>query len=180
MTPLEVGRPATGEWPEALQTLFPADPQRGVFRRRPWWQMLTPSARSLAPAPRLGAVRTDGEIVELEPGTLTPPTWETLAARRHEVERCIEQHDRRFPLPFPGVRPGQLWAWLDEEGDRPVSTLMVLRRARDTGPTKLWHTDRTALYGTTEDLTEGTLSGCFLVADVACPHLAPWAPPESP
>lgn len=177
MTLPEVGRPVTGEWPEALQALFPADPQRGVFRRRPWWRMLTPSARSLAPAPRLGAVRTDGEVVELEPGTFTPPTWETLAARRHEVERCIEQHDRRFPLPFPGVRPGQLWAWVHAaRGTEGVGTVAIQRRSARGR----WHTNRLAPDCVETPDFEDFLRGCFLVADAACPHLAPWAPQESP
>ena len=71
-----------------------------------------------------------------------------------------EEKDAVSPLPFPGVRPGQIWA--DENGN-------TARVTHEKFP------------GEVKEI-EARLKGLgyvFLLADPICPHLAPWAPSEN-
>ena len=76
----------------------------------------------------------------------------------------VAAHDAAHPLPHPGYRAGQVWA--DDNGSSVVVCAF--------------------LYGTvwTSRDTTGVLRADFarawpyLMADPACPHLAPWSPAE--
>lgn len=93
-------------------------------------------------------------------------------------------YDRGRPLSHPGFRPGQMWA---KERDGIVTTYRITdARPRwvDIGKesersVQAFEFDSRSTPRTEEELM-GWLIGCFLIADLTCPHLAPWAPPEQP
>ena len=70
-------------------------------------------------------------------------------------------HDAANPLPHPGFRAGQVWAAEDGES----TTIM---RATST---RVWVCDD-------EPSPEFTRAYPYLMADPACPWLAPWSPSE--
>ena len=74
----------------------------------------------------------------------------------------MEFADGVRPLPHPGFRAGQVWAAEDGES----TTIM-----RSTS-TRVWVCDD-------EPPPEFTRGYPYLMADPACPHLAPWAPATS-
>jgi hypothetical protein len=82
-----------------------------------------------------------------------------------DVLALLERLDRERPLPHPGFRVGQIWA-RDDGSARIVQAFiegepLILAAAIDAN-----------------GLTVRPLPPefCYLVADPACPHLAPWSP----
>lgn len=74
------------------------------------------------------------------------------------------EYDAKYPIPHPGYRAGQIWA--TEDGDS-VSISKIRNYTDNFG---LWAGDA---YWTRQDF-EGVYP--YLIADPACPHLAPWSP----
>jgi hypothetical protein len=76
----------------------------------------------------------------------------------------VAAHDAAHPLPHPGYRAGQVWA--DDAGDSVVVTCArggwVWLSEGDDG----WSPSQFAK------------AYPYLMADPACPHLAPWSPAE--
>jgi len=79
------------------------------------------------------------------------------------VERAAA-HDAANPLPHPGFRAGQVWA--DAHGESTV----ILRATS----TRVWAGDNAV----GEPPSEFARIYPFLMADPACPWLAPWSPSE--
>lgn len=120
---------------------------------RPWWRVKGTDDIGTV------YVRSDGASV-LSDGHLT------------------EAHDLKDPLPFPGVRVGQVWAatcYRDPEKLRFMASVVEfdpdrVSRGRRLTPWLLgsdWVGDA--------EIRE-VLSEAFLMADPVFPHLAPWAP----
>ena len=70
-------------------------------------------------------------------------------------------HDAAYPLPHPGYRAGQVWA--AEDGD----SLLVL-----------WVQDGEPVGANEDYLRHKPHRYPYLMADPACPHLAPWSPAQ--
>jgi len=91
----------------------------------------------------------------------------TELARPYNEVLTVE-HDAKNPLPHPGYRAGQVWA--DEDGGSIVivavhiHAVKPLQTANDLGGWLEWEFARAYPY---------------LMADPACPHLAPWSPAEA-
>ena len=87
-----------------------------------------------------------------------------------EVARIDAEH----PLPHPGYRAGQIWA--DENGN----SILVLFRSETSILTvktmPMWGPSFTGYSGSGDDFL---LDYPYLIADPACPHLAPWSPVEN-
>lgn len=146
-------------WPAGLAERYPVAP--GRLKDRPWWE---------------GRSRRDGLTIRSDAerggGGYTVPAERIGDSWRYEqVENAAqaqEAWDRVRPIPHPGFRVGQVWA---EVTDRKAAVSIV----ECTGH---WY-----LGGSTQGLTQAALEvllqGAFLVADPACPWLAPWAPCDS-
>lgn len=78
----------------------------------------------------------------------------------------VAAYDAERPIPHPGYRAGQVWA--REDGSSVVVTLALLS-ANDV-----------VLYfvGGSWKSEEFARAYPYLMADPACPHLAPWSPVE--
>jgi len=136
--------------PEAVQAAFPCE--AGNLRERPWWYK---SRHGVSGADCLR--RSD------DPHT-TVPTVEDAAA-----------HDAANPLPHPGFRAGQVWA--AEDGTS--VTLLAVNTRNPAYP--LMALDFAGDHGAMVDTwSTRPFSRCFpyLMADPACPWLAPWSPAE--
>lgn len=123
-------------WPTPLTEMFPLDPL--LDRERPWWRMQTPTPR--------------------DAGCDMPPLWRRTADQRiHDPTHGTRAElDAREPLPHPGFRVGQIWAWR--------------RHGQEAFNTKLLVTDIEVAFSAPRQR--------FLISDQACPWLAPWAPAE--
>ena len=135
--------------PEAVQAAFPC--QSDQVPSRPWWR---DTVRGWGMRIHM---RTDFSAVRI--GEQTP-----------------EAFDAANPLPHPGFRAGQVWA--AEDGSS-VALLAINKRnpayplmALDFGG------DHEAVVDT---WSTRPFSRCFpyLMADPACPWLAPWSPAEN-
>jgi hypothetical protein len=88
----------------------------------------------------------------------------------HTTAFTVEQaavHDAANPLPHPGFRAGQVWV-----GERGQSVIF-LSVAHDTG----WVAHH--VQGIRPVLLDSLAHMYpYLMADPACPHLAPWSPAE--
>jgi len=99
--------------------------------------------------------------------------------------------DQRLPISHPGFRPGQVWAMDDAIGYCAMQIVETyLADASDPDHAEgLWATvvaGPDARYSDNlggrkplhyrEDRLRAQLASWFLLADPACPHLAPWAP----
>ncbi len=71
--------------------------------------------------------------------------------------------DAKYPNPHPGFRAGQIW--VDKDGWGIVITSNL--------DSTIWTT-----IGTRWSPEEFERAYPYLVADPACPHLAPWSPVE--
>lgn len=85
----------------------------------------------------------------------------------------IEQIDADHPLPFPGLRTGQVWALPFPLGDEGFATLTVQSERRINGTITFDLGGRSPL---TPSQFLARVRHAFLLADPICPHLAPWAP----
>lgn len=89
----------------------------------------------------------------------------------------------RHPLPWPGLRVGQIWAKPGltlEDGtlaDLQIKTLLEADASTEGGY-DFW--DFALLTGAPSSEPEliNFLANSFLLYDPMCPHLAPWAPPK--
>lgn len=72
--------------------------------------------------------------------------------------------DANYPLPHPGYRAGQVWA--DDNG----SSVVVCAFLYGT----VWTSQR----GSRPSRPDFARAWPYLMADPACPHLAPWSPCE--
>ena len=162
-------------YPEILRTMFPLRPEhtwegsRGAAQiqepERPWWH-------------RCGGVfkRTDGCILMREPNGY----WFEMPEHLKLPSICLDRSpkvpwtdeffaraDSAFPVPHPGIRPGQIWA-----NDQGV-TIMILSQHD-------WLDSKCNMPGRyTTEQRAAKLATYFLVSDQACPWLAPWAPPRA-
>ena len=137
--------------PEAVQAAFPCE--AGSVRERPWWYK---SRHGVSGADCLR--RSD------DPHT-TAPTVEHAAI-----------YDAANPRPHPGFRAGQVWA--AEDGSS--VTLLAINKRNPAYPLMAldFGGDHEAVVDT---WSTRPFSRCFpyLMADPACPWLAPWSPAEN-
>jgi len=138
--------------PEAVQAAFPRE--AGSLRERPWWYK---SRHGVSGADCLR--RSD------DPHT-TVPTVEDAAA-----------HDAANPLPHPGFRAGQVWA--AEDGSS--VTVLGYKKERRFPVTAMHYGRESASVPSFADEWEANTFAQaypYLMADPACPWLAPWSPSE--
>lgn len=114
------------------------------------------------------ATRTDGLVLPLsvqgsQQWRLPGEPWTTL----DKVE-AMAAWDAEQPVPHPGVRPGQIWA-------RDVGTMLDIQSILD-GDSAGNVVTRTRQWAYHD--AQVFFRDAFLVSDAACPHLAPWAPPQ--
>lgn len=156
-------------WPVLLTRLYPL--AAGVLTERPWW------------------VHDEGG-------------WYKRSDNQLDREMRTHNIDRLTPLPFPGLRVMQTWAvnvttasaavftiteydtGHEEDIDirlfNPTTDRRVVIRAGGTGPVidvvvlraRPWHAG--GAWITDAELLALCQAG-YLLADVVCPHLAPWA-----
>lgn len=74
----------------------------------------------------------------------------------------FERYDREDAVPHPGIRAGQVWAWVTTDG-------IVEQRV-------IWKVTVDPKDPALEAAFEALPPDAFLMADPACPHLAPWGP----
>ncbi len=91
-----------------------------------------------------------------------PSEREQLVYIIHPTAEQTAKRDAESPLPHPGYRAGQVWA--NEKGYS-VAVLAAALGAVATS-TREWDEDEFARFYP------------YLMADPACPHLAPWSPAE--
>jgi hypothetical protein len=99
------------------------------------------------------------------PRTSAPQGEEAVKLFPEAIQRTFPGINDRLPkhsLPHPGYRAGQVWA--REDG---LSTTLTT-----VAPDWVW----TSAHGTGEPLHEFAREWPYLMADPACPHLAPWLP----
>ena len=93
------------------------------------------------------------------PGCLPERPWHT-----DMTPAKAAAHDAAYPLPHPGYRAGQVWA-----GD--VGDSVVVTHVRGGW---VWLSEGDDAWSPTVFASEYP----YLMADPACPHLAPWSPAE--
>jgi hypothetical protein len=89
-------------------------------------------------------------------------------ATREDVLALLERLDRERPLPHPGFRVGQIWAG---ENGRAWPVMGLEHPTADGPKPMIIENTPTGLKSYTFPQVE-----LYLVADPACPHLAPWSP----
>ena len=157
-------------FPSALYEACPTQQGSGIVLDRPWWRMCfePPMAGWYVRTDMLLSLATD----DLNQAIIFGPPWMIGM----ELHAGLAEFDKRHPAKHPRWRAGQVW------GDKYGNTVVLSRFGRGT------------LYWIEPD-SDGWLSFCqeheecigsgkkfnypFLVADPACPHLAPWAPAEA-
>ena len=135
-------------FPRELIAAYPGDPLSSRIPDRPWW--------------RFNPAGFGGDYVRFG---AHGDTW-TAESPGHAARLDVEH-----PMPFPGVRVGQVWAH-HELPAKPLGVFAV-------------SDFRLGMYRVGSAwLNEGEAaslcSRAFLLADPACPHLAPWAPAANP
>lgn len=143
-------------FPEVVQKAFPLP---GRLPERPWWCCV----QHYEGQPRYR--RMDDINRPRDSGAGMP--LESLVFTIHPTSDHAAKADSQNPIPHPGYRAGQVWA--AENGSSVVLMSVTNKSAwicRD-------------LQGITPASLD-TLAGLYpyLVADPACPHLAPWSPVE--
>ena len=142
-------------FPRAVQDEFPCGPS--VLPDRPWWSF-NQDYRGVPRYRRNDYIPT----IRDEQVHIIHPTAEEAA-----------QYDAHNPIPHPGYRAGQVWA--AEDG----TSRVVLGKVVDI-----------LAISTTDSFEERVVVGWpttsfaqkyyYLMADPACPHLAPWSPAQKP
>ena len=119
---------------------------RPMFATRPWWRQ-HPDVY----------MRVDG----------------AEASTHHRMQAIDESR----PLPHPGFRVGQVWARMraSQDGVLFVSQIGSYDPDGGSGPRENGAWLLGDEWMPEEELAD-LLEGAFLMADPACPHLAPWAP----
>lgn len=150
-------------WPTALLPMFPTHPLQ--VPTRPWWSRIEWGICTQLK-------RVDGAVIAS--GT-TADAWEAVASA----------YDARRPMPHPGVRVGQTWALVSPAPGWPLASVFTITEFDPkhehfpndgSGPGYF-----PAFFVGSSWMPQTELEGlvapdCFLVADTACPWLAPWAP----
>jgi hypothetical protein len=113
--------------------------------------------------------------IEFQPHVMLPdaiqgqrrliPALDTGANKQYLAKTDEEsaEADAKYPIPHPGFRAGQVWA--AEDGPS-VSIVEV--------GTAIW----AGSAGRNWTKPDFALAYPYLIADPACPHLAPWSPAE--
>lgn len=174
-------------WPAILAKLYPPTPDR--WAERPWWRSDEPDD----PSRSVHLERTDRTFVSMNRNCGKTPD---------DAQKRARAIDNTIPLPFPGLRVGQTWAVNvtetfasvftitahDVEHEEQVGTtypgkaLGPADRVIGTGSRtylgapvvrcRPWHAGGSWI--TDAELLDLCKDG-YLLADVVCPHLAPWA-----
>ena len=87
----------------------------------------------------------------------------------------LEDYDAKNPLPHPGYRAGQVWA---AEIGSSRTLLAVSPRGTMVTLVKMIMDPESEPRTSTLDCEELHEAYPYLMADPACPHLAPWSPAE--
>lgn len=92
-----------------------------------------------------------------------PSDREQLVYIIHSTAEHTSAHDAKNPIPHPGYRAGQVWA-------------------DDVGRSVVCASERGSFLSlaVAEPLSLDAAGYRYLMGDPACPHLAPWSPPEPP
>lgn len=136
--------------PRCLQDMFPCS--RPTFAARPWWaQHDLPQVKA--------ARRRDGVVVF-----------------NSDLDD-MRDRDEALPLPHPGFRVGQVWALMGHDDERLlfVSQIVGYDPDGESGPQENGAWLLGDEWMPEEELAD-LLEYAFLIADPACPHLAPWSP----
>jgi len=148
-------------WPALLLESYPIP--EAACATRPWWH------------------RVEGTL-----GWVRKPD-----GYRGPVQEALSTVDRMYPLPHPGFRDGQTWALAYGEGGTLATGILdfIVPRAMLLDPTYVYEPQPGEPWarflgavlsrGEFDFLFKGTSREgpvAYLVADPACPHLAPWAP----
>lgn len=80
--------------------------------------------------------------------------------------------DSANPIPHPGFRAGQLWAVSDPLSEAGFEIEAIEGHVTNGLYPWRWRGERRS-----EEEMHELLRDAFLLADPACPHLAPWSPP---
>lgn len=147
--------------PEAVQRAFSST----NVLSRPWWRpsRTVTSDRGLVYERRTAGewlpflVYTDGVKDECRGYVPLPEDGMSLLDAMASI-------DAKTPLPHPGYRAGQVWA--AEDGDSVVVVVLSGGLVCTAYDEEGWHPSTFAR------------AYPFLMADPACPHLAPWSPCE--
>lgn len=146
-------------WPVELQQRYPC--ARGCLPERPWWYR---------DGDVLSRVDGRGALISMGSALCTAETEDAIA-----------------PLPFPGVRTGQVWAYWEEWDDggpylREITIASYHPRlcpgVTPTRYAKPWGINPGDQHLADEEIY-ALLSHAFLIADSGCPQRAPWSPPEA-
>ncbi len=132
--------------PKAVQAAFPCKPNQ--VPDRPWWSYAEKAEPLSGHGRRLE--RTDGSCA-YDPA---PPGWNTG-----------EREDMVRPIPHPGFRAGQVWA--SENGSS-----IIIERVDGPGLSD----EPIRVNSTWFDIETFSRRVPYLMADPACPWLAPWSP----
>lgn len=159
-------------WPKELQERYPCQPER--LPERPWWTLSGPIAE-----------RLDGLTVQRRFSGLSLPA---LSAAKYELPALIAQADETSPLPHPGFRVGQVWAFpvFDPHCDPVQHALLVVTIFSDTlneddrylqfSDCLPWPTGPEDLFNA-QAIRELYTLPSYLISDPCCPWLAPWSSP---
>lgn len=137
-------------WPEAIAKLYPVS--KWAVAERPWWTTQDGSY-----------VRSDGFAVPrfIGGGGWQGPDTSTPML----IDVVLAAWDKKAPLPHPGFRVGQLWCWF-AEGKPVIFTIDHYLRG--------CFLDSLGIE-VHEDSMQARYAGAYLIADAACPWLAPWS-----
>lgn len=149
--------------PAELSKLYPVPPDR--WAERPWWRRWSTTQNAWQ--------RSDGQWILLS-------IDESPSAKMTQV-------DRENPLPHPGLRAGQIWASWRRGSD--LDTVCITKHWKAGDELFFCETrEGEVIESGVDDMMESLNKvwgvephgPYFLLADPCCPHLAPWAPPETP
>ena len=145
-------------WPSALADRYSS--QYGC-KTRPWWEIQLRMVEGRAEY-EIVAVRRDDADIEIR----APKGSMDETERQELLEPLLEQMDLQHPIPHPGFRAGQIWG--NEYGG---SVQIVSCDPHGHHPNCVDDTDVPIHLNR-------FLPGLYpyLIADPACPHLAPWSP----
>lgn len=176
-------------WPEWLSKLYPL--ANFCHPRRPWWresrgrwrrvgidgavqEVKLGSEQSFINAPAAGCY-----FMPLVPSCFDATSWRSWL-RPGSLEDVLAELDRAQPISFPGWRAGQAWAVEALRSSRGESYNEVALICTDTITDDAQSSIECATGGIRFPGTRRLLRDCYLVVDLCCPWLAPWAPAESP
>lgn len=162
-------------WPEAL---YPHLYRPDRFRQRPWWRLgdghLERSDRTyLTLYPDVFANR-NRYCARRVSGNHTDVVW----VRAKDTDEAMSWLDHTYPVPFPGIRVGQVWGQthLRETSLFTVAEYDQMRQDWDPwDKRKVWRLGQDWM---SQEEASDLLSDCYLLADPCAPDLAPWAPTE--